>query len=311
MRTIRTAVVTGPTGAIGHALCARLLREGAAVYAVCRPGSPRAETLPEGVTRVFRDVSELASLPERIPRADALFHLAWTDTVGAGRDDMDAQVKNIRFTLDACRAAGALGCSVFVGAGSQAEYGRADRALTPDAPCFPENGYGMAKLCAGQMSRTECRRLGLAHVWPRIMSVYGPFGVESTVIMSTIRTLLAGRKPRLTSAEQLWDYLYVDDAAEALYRLALSGHDGCIYPLGSGAPRPLREYIELLRDEIDTSLPLGFGEVPYSETQIKHLEADIHSLTEDTGFVPSVDFSEGIRKTIAWVKGVPTNEKQV
>ena len=45
-RELKTAVVTGPTGAIGVALCERLLQEGLAVYAVCRPGSPRAEALP-------------------------------------------------------------------------------------------------------------------------------------------------------------------------------------------------------------------------------------------------------------------------
>ena len=42
----RIAVVTGPTGAIGVALCRRLLAEGLTVYAVCRPGSPRAAALP-------------------------------------------------------------------------------------------------------------------------------------------------------------------------------------------------------------------------------------------------------------------------
>ena len=46
-RPIHTAVITGPTGAIGHALCARLLSEGIQVCAVVRPGSPRAESLAE------------------------------------------------------------------------------------------------------------------------------------------------------------------------------------------------------------------------------------------------------------------------
>lgn len=70
----------------------------------------------------------------------------------------------------------------FVGAGSQAEYGRVNHALTPDTPCFPENGYGMAKLCAGQMSRVECEKLGLVHIWPRILSVYGPYDGKNAMI---------------------------------------------------------------------------------------------------------------------------------
>ena len=61
----------------------------------------------------------------------------------------------------------------------------------PTPPTRPENGYGMAKLCAGQMSRLECERLGLDHVWPRVLSVYGPYDGPSTMISSAIRTLLA------------------------------------------------------------------------------------------------------------------------
>ena len=44
-RTLKTAVVTGPTGAIGTALCQCLLDHGLTVYAVCRPGSPRAASI--------------------------------------------------------------------------------------------------------------------------------------------------------------------------------------------------------------------------------------------------------------------------
>ena len=305
-RSLRAAVVTGPTGAIGYALCARLLRAGVRVAAVCRPGTLRAEELAAlpGVFLTECDISALSRLPEKLPAgADAFFHLAWEAAGGTGRNDMDAQVRNIRGTLDACRAAAALGCSVFVGAGSQAEYGRVNGPLRPDTPCAPENGYGMAKLCAGQMSRVECRKLGLAHIWARILSVYGPHDGESSMISAVIRQLLAGEKPALTAGEQLWDYLYSADAAEALYRMALYGHDGAIYPLGSGEARPLREYVEKLRNAIDPALPLDFGLLPYGEGQVMRLEADLGALRRDTGFFPAMDFSEGIRTTVRWMKG--------
>ena len=303
MRTIKTAVVTGPTGGIGHALCAKLLSEGIQVYAVVNPSSTRADTLPNGLLRIDCDLSEIKTLPERIASADAMFHLAWCKTVGAGRDDMYAQVGNIQYTLDACHAAAALGCSVFIGAGSQAEYGRTNTALRPETPCFPESGYGMAKLCAGQMSRFECAKLGIDHIWPRILSAYGPFCEERSMLLSTARTLLAGEKPALTAGDQLWDFIYVDDTAEALYRLALYGRSGQVYPIGSGTIRPLKEYVELLRDAVDPALSLGFGEVPYGEKQLMHLEADIGALKEDTGFQVSTDFAEGIRRLVKWMRG--------
>ena len=68
-RQISRAVVTGPTGAIGTALCLALANNGIEVFAVSRPGSPRAQAIPahEKIHTVFCDVSSLASLPELIP----------------------------------------------------------------------------------------------------------------------------------------------------------------------------------------------------------------------------------------------------
>lgn len=304
-RMIKTAVLTGPTGAIGIALIRRLLTEGISVYAVCRPDSFRCSGLPESnrLHIIFCDIKDLASLPELIEaQADAFFHLAWAATTGAGRNDMPAQIANIRGTIEAVHAAAAMGCHVFVGAGSQAEYGRVEGKLCPDTPCFPENGYGIAKLCAGQMSRLECQRLGIAHIWMRILSVYGPADGKSSMVMSTIQTLFARQTPNLTKGEQLWDYLYSGDAAEAIFRAALMGRDGAVYPLGSGQALPLRQYIEILRDTIDPTLPLGFGKQPYSDLQVMHLEADISSLRRDTGFCPQTDFQTGIKETVTWAK---------
>ena len=70
-------------------------------------------------------------------QADAFFHLAWAHTIGAGRNDMPAQIENIRYTIDAVRTAAAMGCRVFVGTGSQAEYGRVDGVLRADTPTNP------------------------------------------------------------------------------------------------------------------------------------------------------------------------------
>ena len=101
-RQIHTAIITGPTGAIGMALCAKLLAEGVTVYAVTHPGSARAALLPQDARLhvVPCDAAELAALPELIPeKADAFFHFAWAHTIGPGRNDMPAQIENIRYTM--------------------------------------------------------------------------------------------------------------------------------------------------------------------------------------------------------------------
>lgn len=108
-RQIQTAIVTGPTGAVGTALCSRLLQAGCTVVAVCRPGSPRAVALPKDANLyvVACDAANLADLPQCMAaaglpmQADAFFHLAWAHTIGAGRNDMPAQIENIRYTIDA------------------------------------------------------------------------------------------------------------------------------------------------------------------------------------------------------------------
>lgn len=305
-RNIQTAVVTGPTGAIGIALCEKLLRENVTVYAVCRPGSSRIKDLPkEAALHVVEcDAKELATLPQKMEgvSVDAFFHFAWAHTIGQGRNDMPAQIENIQSTIDAVRAAKALGCQVFLGAGSQAEYGRVEGLLKSDTPAFPENGYGMAKLCAGQMSRVEAKALDIDHVWVRILSVYGPHDGPMTMISGTIRKLLAGERPALTAGIQRWDYLYAGDAADAFYLAACHGRNGAVYPLGSGRAMPLKDYIIQMRDAIDPALPLGLGEVPYGPLQVMHLQADISELQADTGFAPKTPFAEGIRKTMDWVK---------
>ena len=191
-RNITSAVITGPTGAVGTALCRELAARGIRVYAVCRPHSARLSAVPAHplISVVECDISALEGLTDLIPQgADAFYHFAWAKTTGEGRNDMPAQIDNVRYTIDAVRVAAALGCRVFIGAGSQAEYGRVEGLLKPETPCFPENGYGMAKLCAGQMSRVEAAKLGLDHIWTRILSVYGPGDGAGSMISSVIAKL--------------------------------------------------------------------------------------------------------------------------
>ena len=193
--------------------------------------------------------------------------------------------------------------SPFVGAGSQAEYGRVEGVLSASTPVFPENGYGIAKLCAGQMSRILCEQKQIEHIWTRILSIYGPYDGENTMIMSSIGKLLRGEKPALTKGEQQWDYLYSKDAGYAMYLLGEKGVSGKVYCIGSGKTRCLAEYVKVLRDSISTELPLGFGEIAYAPKQVMHLCADISDLTNDTGFIPQYSFEEGIKETIEWYKG--------
>lgn len=298
----KTYVISGATGMIGRALVRNLLARGERVVALVRQNSARAP-LPahENLSVLVCDLADYATF---VPpcKADAFLHLAWAATSGGGREDVDLQLSNIAYTLDAVRLAARFGCSVFLGAGSQAEYGIATAALTEQTPVDPQSGYGIAKYTAGKLSRTLCRQLGIRHTWARILSIYGEQDAQTTLIMYLVRTLLAGEVPQLTPCEQIWDYLYIEDAASALIAIADRGRDGGVYPVGSGAPKPLAEYVRILRDAIDPTLALGFGARDYYPHQPMYLAADITTLTNDTGFVPQTTFADGIRSVVAAVR---------
>ena len=308
-KTIRTkkpkAIVTGCTGAIGISLINKLLNEGYAIYAVAHKNSKRIDNIPSSpdVSIIECNLENIDKLPGIInEKCDIFFHLAWAGTFGNIRNAVNIQADNIKFAVNAVEAANKLGCKIFLGAGSQAEYGLKSQKLSSDMSENPINGYGIAKLCAGRLTRILCGQYGIKHIWCRILSVYGPYDAEYTMIMSSIIKMLEGESISYTKGEQMWDYLYSDDAAEALFLSAKNGIDGKIYCVGSGNAIPLKNYIEKIKDYIGSESKLGFGDIPYNENSLMYLCADISQLTKDTGFIPKHTFDEGIRTTIDWCK---------
>ena len=295
------AIITGATGAIGSALVENLISHGIEVLVLCRKDSRRNDVIPNHplVTKKFCSLEELGTLQNDTNRKyDVFYHFAWAGTFGDSRNDMFRQNLNVQYSLAAVEAAKRFGCHTFIGAGSQAEYGRYEGKLKPETPAFPENGYGMAKLCAGQMTREYARQLGLRHIWVRILSVYGPHDGAQTMVTSTIGKLKNGQVAEFTQGEQLWDYLYSGDAAEAFRLIGEKGVDGKIYVLGSGEAKPLKEYIETIGKVLNKKEFIKLGAVPYSEKQVMYLCADISELMNDTGWLPRKRFAEGIEELV-------------
>ena len=300
MSEIKSAIITGATGAVGSALARVCAERGMQVTAIVRPDSARGVNLSGcGAKIVHCDLASLSSLEGRLS-ADAFFHLGWDGTYGEARSDLERQSNNILYTLDAVSLAASSGCKVFVGAGSQAEYGTGG-VLRPDTPCFPKSGYGIAKFSAGAMSRAKCAQLGIKHVWCRILSVYGPCDGKYTLISSLISALSSGGTAKVTAGDQIWDYMYSDDAALALLSAAERGKDGAVYCLGSGKARALKEYMLDVKGAVGGG-DIAFGAIDYYPDQVMHLEADISTLTHDTGFVPQTDFADGIRRTVEYFR---------
>lgn len=293
-------VMTGASGVVGTALVRELLDAGKEVLVLAREGSPRNGRLPvhAGLTVCECSLEHLKSFRNPSDRPwDVFFHLGWTGTKGADRYNPYIHTRNVEYALDAAALAEKLGCGQFVGAGSQAEYGRTEEKLTPETREKPENAYGIAKLCAGQMTREYCRQLGLQHVWTRILSVYGPNDGEKTLVTSLIRSLLAGETPHCTKGEQVWDLLYCRDAAKALMLAAGNGRDGRTYLIASGEERTLRDQICEIRDAVAPGARIGFGDIPYAPRQVMHLTADISVTEDELCWEPETTLTEGARET--------------
>jgi nucleoside-diphosphate-sugar epimerase len=211
-------------------------------------------------------------------------------------------MKNLSYELALLQLAERVGVKQWIGLGSQAEYGPCNKPIEETAPTRPTTLYGVAKLCAFLLARHMSECLGMRCVWLRLFSAYGPMDDPGWMIPYLALRLLRRERPSLTEAEQYWDYLYVTDVAEALYRVATARDVAGVFNLGSGDAHSLRAVIERVRDMIDIRLPLGFGETPYRPDQIMHLQANIAKITGLTGWSPHVTLDDGLRETIAWFR---------
>jgi len=300
---MKVVALTGATSMLGLALIKQCILNKIKIVAFVRPDSSRLSRLPDSdlITVVKCNLDALANFDSaevKSENPDVFYHFGWEYTDKQGRYSCDKQLKNVHHTLAAVHFAKKLGCKRFIGAGSQAEYGRSLTPLSSNTPVDPEMAYGIAKYAAGKLVKIECEKLQLECIWIRILSIYGCNDNEGTLIKDFIGNCKNNRPMLLGPCTHIWDYLYEDDAGRAFLAVGEKGLDGKVYCLGSGIGRPLKEYLESIRSMVNPAYVLQYGEIPYSEESVKYLCADISELTNDTGWKPEVSFEEGIKMII-------------
>lgn len=299
---MKKAIVSGADGFIGRHLVKKLLAKGVEVWAIVYPGSPLKDCYA-GVEHVHTVCVEVDDLPQCIaqfPRdAEAFYHFAWQGVNAESRGDLALQMKNIPLTMDCMRFTRAIGARKFILPGSTSEYLEYGRPINRDALPSPQNAYGSVKVALRYLATSYAEELGLGLIYAVITGIYAADRKDNNVIFYVIDKLLRGEKPSVTKLEQRWDYVYIDDATEALYLIGEKGIPGSFYTIGHGDNQPLSQYIEDIRRCIDPSLPLGIGEVPYKNDRLPSSCVDLTDLVRDTGYAPKVAFSEGIQAVIA------------
>lgn len=301
---MKMAIVTGATSCVGIALINELIENGYGVTAVIRPGSNRAKVLRNECNNadiVECDISEIKYLKNLICSRgrdevfdyDVFYHVGWSSDFEYPRYNLQGQMKNVEYTLDAMRVAKEMGCKKFLGVGSQAECGLVDRPISSKTSDDPITAYAKAKCESYRRCSELSEELSIEFYWPRLLSAYGPFDRPKTLVMSCIDACINHKEIALSGAEQIWDYVYVNDVAKALRLIVEKGKPKKKYSVASGIGRPLKDYIQDIADVYGyQELMKGIGQRPYADNEVMYLVGDVSELYEDTGMVFDADFKK-------------------
>lgn len=247
-------LVTGGCGFVGAALVRRLLAEGCEVVVVDDFSRGSRENLGPDLARVRvieQDVTAGLGGVFGSFQPQAVFHLAARHFI----PDCDADparclrvnVGGTRSVLDAAAALREPASVVL--ASSAAVYAPADGPHREQEDSVgPIDVYGYSKLWAEELAAGFAARTGTGVAIVRLFNVFGPGETNAHLIPSLISQMKAGTPVRLGNLSSRRDYVFVDDVADALLRLARHGADGrsATVNVGSGRAYTGREVVETL-----------------------------------------------------------------
>lgn len=302
---LKKVVVTGANGFIGSRLCRELSDQGASVIAVVRNPEENIIAIKDisGLKIVYCDLSSFRTLSSYIEDRDidAFYHLAWVGSAGPLRGDDTIQINNVQYTCDTVRACHDIGCKRFIFASSIMEYEIAALMETTDSPGI-NTLYSSAKIAADYMARTIAANLGVEYIRTVISNIYGPGEISPRLVNTSIRKMLRGERCSFSPGEQMYDFIYIEDAVKAFVAIGDKGNNNGTYYIGSLNPRPLKEFLIELRDVVAPGLEIGLGDIPFGGVSLGYDEFDINAVKNDTGFIPSVSFTDGVRNTMRWIQ---------
>lgn len=299
---MKRIVVTGASSFIGTYLIQKLLEDKETeIYAVIRPHSANRNRVPEDarVKIVELDMAEVDKLPSLIGcDVDGFYHLAWNGTRGDSRDDENKQRENYEASLQAAKAAQEMHAKMFLGSGSQAEYGLVSDTVSESDEAKPNTAYGRMKKQTYEALKEYFRDTPVKLYWVRIFSVFGPEDYEGTLIMSSLAKMRKNEKLALTECSQDWDYIYIRDVADALAKFSLAKAEEGIYNVASGKIRPLKDFVLEMKEILHSDSEIAFGAVPYGSAGPVHLRPDVTKIQTQLEWQAKTEFADGIREIL-------------
>lgn len=301
---MENVIVTGANGFIGKTLVNALLEKGYHVVALDIRLDDVLED-DERVTCVSVMNKEVATLADEIPHQEyrCFFHLAWAGTSGPARADYAVQLNNVKLACDYIKLCGEIGCKRVVYASSINEMETYEYLQSDDIE--PAGGYiyGTGKLAAHLMGETVAKINGIEFIPVIITNIYGVGEKSARMIYTSINKLVHKEHCSFTAGYQTYDFIYITDAINSIIAVAEKGKAFNRYYIGSGEPKPLREFLLEMRDIVDPEAELGLGDIPFKGVDISYDQFDLKKVELDTGYRNEVPFAEGIRMTAEYVRG--------
>jgi nucleoside-diphosphate-sugar epimerase len=305
------ALVTGGAGFIGSHLASRLLADGHEVRVLDNfsTGS-RANLAPlaDSVELVEGDIQSYERAHNAVQGCEVVFHEAALPSVPRSiQDPLTSHAVNVIGTLNILLASRDSGVRRVVFASSSSIYGAdptlpksEDRAPMPIAP------YAVAKLAAEGFCRSFSEVYGLETVALRYFNVFGPgqdpLSQYAAVIPRFITALMEGRAPVVFGdGEQSRDFTYIDNVIDANL-LAASAPDvsGHTFNIACGDRISLNRLLDDLRQILGSEIEANYVEARPGD--VKHSLADIGKAEDMLDYSPTIDFSEGLQRTVAYLQ---------
>ncbi len=297
---MRKVIVTGANGFIGKYLVNELLTKGVSVLGITRHHDESNDLVLKNYDQIEMNLEDIEQLTYMIKsyEYDTFYHMAWDGSAGEERGNWCRQLENIKYTCKAVETANKLGCKRFIGIGSMTEI--MAREYIPKDESTPEivACYAVGKMASEYFSKCICNNLQMDYIWTYLANVYGPGSNEQNIIEYLVRCYSQGIAPSLTDGDQMADFTYVSDIANALYLIGDKGKSNCTYYVGYGNPRPLKEFVLVVRDMINKQIETGLGNKKFNGQEINFNTLEFRRIHDELGFLPKIDFEVGIKATI-------------
>jgi nucleoside-diphosphate-sugar epimerase len=305
-------LISGVAGFIGSSIARALLARGEQVRGLDNFSTGKQENLAGILDRIDfheADLLDLDAVRKACAGVDFVIHQAAIPSVPKSvLDPLGSNRANIDGTVNLLVAARDAKVKRVVYAASSSAYGD-----TPTLPKHEEmrpdpiSPYAVAKLASEHYMVSFYRCYGLETVSLRYFNVFGPRQDPSSpysgVLAKFITVMLRGEQPTIFGdGEQSRDFTYIDNVVEAnlLACKAPSSAAGQVFNVATGRRITLNETFRALQ-----SLTSYNGQPKYESERdgdIKHSLADISKAQAALGYKPSVDFEEGLRRTVEWYR---------